>query len=396
MKLPARLLVMFVIGLLAVASLATAQPVALTILHSNDTHGHILPFSYPDSASGPDLQGLRVYKDIGGIARRATLAKRIRQELDQRRTPVWFVDLGDYSDGTPFSTEYHGEADVAAMNAAGYDMGTLGNHEFNNTAAQLRELVGATKYQLVCANATDRASGKPLVPPYVVKTLGPLRIGVFGLLTHESATYPAGKEAIQVTDEIVSARQAVAALRPQAGIIVLPSHAGEEMDQRLAEQVPDIDVIVGSHSHSRLPSGELVWHSEDLQARAVNGTVIVQAHQWGGKLGRLDLLFDKDEKGVWHVERYRARLIPVTADIPEDAGVAALVSRLAESAFCGEVPGIARQHDRAIDTDHGRVLHPHAPRPRVKPAIAHGDDDVGREWRRGLFTVEERVAGWQG
>ena len=79
MKLPARLLVMFVIGLLGVASLATAQPVALTILHSNDTHGHILPFSYPDSAgSGPELQGLRVYRDIGGIARRATLAKRIR------------------------------------------------------------------------------------------------------------------------------------------------------------------------------------------------------------------------------------------------------------------------------------------------------------------------------
>jgi len=326
MKLPARLLVFVATALLGVASLATAQPVALTILHSNDTHGHLLPFSYPDSAaSGTGLQGLRVYKDIGGIARRATLAKRIRQELDQRRTPVWFVDLGDYSDGTPFSIEYHGEADVAAMNAAGYDMGTLGNHEFNNTATQLRKLVGATKYQLLCANATDRASGKPLVTRYVVKTLGSLRIGVFGLLTHESATYPAGKEAIDVADEITSARQAVAALRPQADIILLLSHAGEQLDQRLAEQVPDIDVIVGSHSHSRLPSGELVWHSEDLQARAVNGTVIVQAHQWGGELGRLDLLFDKDEKGVWHVERYRARLIPVTADIPEDAGVAAVV-----------------------------------------------------------------------
>jgi len=327
MKLVTRLLVVIVGAVFGAGSLASAQSVSLTILHSNDTHGHILPFSYPDSAaSGPDLQGLRVYKDIGGIARRATLVKRIRRELDERRTPVWFVDLGDYSDGTPFSTEYHGEADVAAMNAAGYDMGTLGNHEFNNTAAQLRKLVEATKYQLLCANATDRASGKPLVPPYVVKTLGSLRIGVFGLLTRESATYPAGKEAIQVTDEIESARQVVAALRSQVDIIVLLSHAGEETDQRLAEQVKDIDVIVGSHSHSRLPSGELVWHSEDLQAKAVNGTVIVQAHQWGGELGRLDLLFDKDEKGVWHVERYRARLVPVTADVPEDAGVAAVVN----------------------------------------------------------------------
>ena len=68
---------------------------------------------------------MRVYRDIGGIARRATLVKQIRQELAGRGTPVWLVDAGDYSDGTPFSTEYHGEADVAAMNAVGYDLGTL-------------------------------------------------------------------------------------------------------------------------------------------------------------------------------------------------------------------------------------------------------------------------------
>ena len=82
---------------------------------------------------------MRVHKDIAGIARRTTLAKCIRHELDSGRTPVWFADLGDLG-GTPFSGEYHGEADVAAMNAAGYDMGTLGNHEFNKTAAQAMKL----------------------------------------------------------------------------------------------------------------------------------------------------------------------------------------------------------------------------------------------------------------
>jgi 2',3'-cyclic-nucleotide 2'-phosphodiesterase (5'-nucleotidase family) len=59
----------------------------------------------------------------------------------------------------------------------------------------------------------------------------------------------------------------------------------------------------------------------------VNGTVIVQAHQWGGELGRLDLLFVKDQAGAWQVDRYRARLIPVTLDFPEDPGVAAVVSQ---------------------------------------------------------------------
>ena len=322
-----RLLGSLVASLFLAGAIAGAQPVSLTILHTNDTHGHLQPFSYPDAAAGRELQGLRPYKNIGGIARRATLAARIRAEQAKHGTPTWLVDAGDYTDGTPFSVEYRGEADVAAMNAAHYDLGTLGNHEFNADAAQLRKLVAASHYQLVCANVIDRVSGRPLVAPYVVQTVGPVRVGIFGLTTHDAATYPAAVEAFDFVGEVESARRTVAALRPQADIIVLVSHAGEPMDQRLAEQVPDIDVIVGGHSHSRLPSGEFVWHSEDLRTTEVNGTVIVQAHQWGGELGRLDLLFARDDRGAWHVDRYRARLIPVTADIPEDPEVAAVVNR---------------------------------------------------------------------
>ena len=59
------------------------------------------------------------------------------------------------------------------MNAVGYDLGTLGNHEFNNPAAQVRKLIGLTKYELVSANVTDRATGKPLLKPYVIRKVGP-------------------------------------------------------------------------------------------------------------------------------------------------------------------------------------------------------------------------------
>ncbi len=339
-----RLAAALVVALLALAPAAFAQTASLTILHTNDTHGHLFPFSYPDAAaSGRELQGMRVYRDIGGIARRATLVKQIRQELAGRGTPVWLVDVGDYSDGTPFSTEYHGEADVAAMNAGGYDLGTFGNHEFNNPAAQVRKLMGLTKYELVSANITDRGTSKPLLRPYVIRKVGPVRVAVFGLITKEAATYPAGKEAFDVADEIAAARQTVTALRGQADIIVLLSHAGEAVDRRLAEQVPEIDVIVGGHSHTRLPSGDMVWHSQDLKVSSVNGTVIVQAHQWGGELGRLDLLFVKDQAGTWQVDRYRARLIPVGPEFPEDPGVAAVVSQFWKpiAAQFGEVVGQA-------------------------------------------------------
>ncbi len=75
----------------------------------------------------------------------------------------------------------------------------------------------------------------------------------------------------------------------------------------------------------------------------MNGTVIVQAHQWGGELGRLDLLFVKDQAGTWQVDRYRARLIPITPDIPEDPGVAAVVDQFWKpiAAQFGEVVGQA-------------------------------------------------------
>jgi 5'-nucleotidase len=125
--------------------------------------------------------------------------------------------------------------------------------------------------------------------------------------------------------------------------VIAISHAGDMMDNLIAAQVPGIDVIVGGHSHSRLPTGEFVWRSEDLKENDVNGTVIVQAHQWGGEIGRLDLLFARDRKGMWHVDRYRARLIPVTPNIPADAGVAAVVDRYWQpiSARYGEVIGQA-------------------------------------------------------
>jgi 5'-nucleotidase/UDP-sugar diphosphatase len=305
---------------------AQASTIPLAILHTNDTHGHLLPFSYPTVLpEGSDLAMLKERTDIGGIARRATLVRQVREQLGARNTTVWLVDAGDFSDGTPTSTEYHGEADVAAMNAVGYDMATIGNHEFSNSLAQMKKLIGLARFPILCANAADAATGKPLAQEYLVRNIGPLRIGVFGLITRETATYPAAKEGVKIAGEIETARRLVGVLRPKADIVIAISHAGERLDNVIAEQVPGIDVIVGGHSHSRLPTGEFVWRSEDLKVDDVNGTVIVQAHQWAAELGRLDLLFEKDERGAWHVGRYRARLIPITSAIPADTKVAAIV-----------------------------------------------------------------------
>jgi 2',3'-cyclic-nucleotide 2'-phosphodiesterase (5'-nucleotidase family) len=340
-------------AIIALAALALLTPAAvfaqpesarLTILHSNDTHGHLLPFSYPAIVpAGSDLDQLPDRRDIGGIARRAALAQKIRTEQRGRGIPVWLVDVGDFCDGTPFSTEYRGEADVAAMNASGYDFSTFGNHEFNNTLTQVQKLLRLTKHPVVLTNAVERTTRKPLGQPWRVEQVGRVRVGIFGLVTREAATYPAAKEGIDVLDEIATAKRTVAELRKQADVIVLLSHAGEQTDLKLAAEVPGIDVIVGGHSHSRLPIGQLAWRGDDLKQNDVNGTVIVQAFQWGGELGRLDLLFQKDETGTWRVSRYRARLVPVTAGMPADPMVASVVDKYWQpiAARYGEVVGRA-------------------------------------------------------
>ncbi len=321
-----------------------AETAALTILHTNDTHGHLLPFRYPSLArSGPNLETLPTGVELGGVARRAALARRIRAEQEARGIPVWLVDAGDFTDGTVFSTEYHGVADLEAMGAAGYTLGALGNHELNQPRAALERLLAKAPYPLLCANLTVAATGQPLTTPSLVREAGPLRIGVFGLLTHEASGYPAGREGLRVEYEVAAARRLAQELRARADVVIAVSHAGKEMDERVAAAVPEIAVIVGGHTHSRLPSGELVWRSQSLAVDDVGGTVVVQAHQWAGELGRLDLLFSREPGGRWHVSRYHAQLLPVTADLPEDPTVAEVVERYWRplAARYGEVIGQA-------------------------------------------------------
>jgi 5'-nucleotidase / UDP-sugar diphosphatase len=160
------------IAFLVSIAIAFAQQVSLTILHTNDTHGRLMSFSYPTVATpGSEFADVLVRTNIGGIARRATLAKRLREELGRQGTTVWMMHAGDFSDGTPFSIEYHGEADAAAMNAAGYDFGTLGNHEFNNPLPRLKSIIKMFHYPVLCANVTDNSTGALFLPAYEIRDL---------------------------------------------------------------------------------------------------------------------------------------------------------------------------------------------------------------------------------
>ena len=111
---------------------AEQSPLRLTVLFFNDLHGHLLPFTVKQE------DGSRV--EVGGIARMATLIKRIRAENEKREARTLVLVAGDILQGTPMSTVFRGQPDVEALNAMGVDAMVVGNHEFDQGVAELRRL----------------------------------------------------------------------------------------------------------------------------------------------------------------------------------------------------------------------------------------------------------------
>jgi 5'-nucleotidase / UDP-sugar diphosphatase len=341
-----------VVFIQASAVQAQEKVVKLTILHTNDTHGHLLPYSYPETFDTiSDLARLVTVHNIGGAARRATLISKIRSEKDHR---TLLIDAGDICDGTPFSTEYHGDADMAVLNALKYDIACPGNHEYSNELPQVRKLIASAKFPYISANSTVKADGKTLYAPYVVKKINGAIIAFFGLMTYSARTYPGAKIDLKMEEPIKTAARLVPELRKQADFVIAVTHIGVQEDRQLAAEVPGIDVIVGGHSHTLLPQPLFVSHAALGDPHSVNGTVIVQDFQWAGTLGRLDLTLHRSAAGKWAVEKYEGNLLPITSDLREDRNVAALVNRYWKpiASKYGEVIGTASADFSEKGPDH--------------------------------------------
>ncbi|PYS74802.1 MAG: hypothetical protein DMF69_00620 [Acidobacteria bacterium] len=182
-----------------------ANDTVITILHTNDTHSQIDPLPGNDKNAGK-----------GGIARRATLVKKIR-----RANPnSLLIDAGDVFQGTPYFNFFKGEVEYKAMSAIGYDVGTLGNHEFDNGVDDLAAALKFANFDIVSVNYDVK--GTPLeqrVKPYVVKTVAGIRVGLFGLgVSPVGLIAPNNFKGINFIDPVVAARDVVKTLRLQCRI----------------------------------------------------------------------------------------------------------------------------------------------------------------------------------
>ncbi|HEX8138135.1 MAG TPA: metallophosphatase [Pyrinomonadaceae bacterium] len=251
----------------------------ITILHTNDQHSQIDPLPANDRNAGK-----------GGVARRGTLVKRIRQENPN----TLLVDAGDSFQGTPYFNLYKGVVEYKAMSAVGYDVVTLGNHDFDNGIEGLAEAMKSATFDFVSANydltSTIIANR---VKPYVVRQLGGVRVGLFGLgIKLEGLNPPESFKGLKYLDPVRMARGTVRLLRGQekCAMVVCLSHLGyypepkgdDLGDSQVVAQVDGIDFIASGHTHT--------FMKQPVLAKQPSGkeTVIFQVGKSGIYLGRVD------------------------------------------------------------------------------------------------------------
>ena len=321
-------------GLPLTAFAASPSPVyESTILFTHDTHDHFLPM--PDEEGG----------EYGGYTRLATLLKQEREAHPDALT----LDAGDFSMGSLFQTIYATHApELQALGAMGYDVTTLGNHEFDYRAQGLADMLNAAVDSGSPLPAIVQANYKPPesdtasleawerygIQDYVILERGGISYGIFGLMGEE-ADSNAPMSGMEFEPTVEAAQRTVAAIQAELeqssnpSLIICLSHSGTDgkgkgEDYELAKAVDGIDLIISGHTHTVL--------EEPIQ---VGNTLIVSAGEYTSYLGSLTLSWSED--GQKTIQDYR--LIPVDEAVAADPGMEQLTNRfqpLVESEYLAQ------------------------------------------------------------
>lgn len=298
----------------------------VTILFTHDVHSHLDAYKGEDSESGETTL-------IGGLSRVKTLIDEKKKE-----NPATFLfDGGDFSMGTLYQTIYETDAaELTMLGYLGYDATTFGNHEFDYRSEGVSNMFHAalenakeddslTLPAFLIANINwdkNTSDDNKLIrqalddygsTPYTVIEHGGVRIGVYGVLGEDAAAC-APESGLVFEDIVDTSKEVVEELKKEnVDMIVCLSHSGtnedssKSEDEILAQKVPDIDVIISAHTHTRL--------DEPIQ---YGDTYVVSAECYSKYLGELEMT--RKEDGRWNLEQYQ--LEPVVESIKEDEGVA--------------------------------------------------------------------------
>ncbi|MHC1759142.1 MAG: bifunctional UDP-sugar hydrolase/5'-nucleotidase [Negativicutes bacterium] len=278
----------------------------LTIIQINDSH------AYLEMHQELFWQSKQfVYRPAGGFARMATLVNQIKTENPDR---VLFCDCGDTIHGTYPAIATQGEIMVPILNALGIDAMTA-HWEFAYGPKKFQELTAELNYPVLAINVYDKETRQTIFPPYLMKEINGLRIGIVGIASNivDKTMPPHFSEGILFTNGKEELPAVINTLRTKenADFIVLVSHLGFPQDMELLAEIPGIDVCLSGHTHNRL-----------FHPAKVGQTLVIQSGFHGSFLGRLDLDI---ENGV--ISDYRYRLIEIECGIEPDQAVDAMIQQ---------------------------------------------------------------------
>ncbi len=245
-----------IIALSLTTDLAAKGKKELVILHTNDTHSCV----YPLNGNLADT----LIAGRGGFLRRMNMI-----EEERSRCPdLLLIDSGDFSQGSPYYTLFHGDVEAELMNRMGYDAGTIGNHEFDYGLDNMARIFRLLRFPVVCANYDFTGTVvEGLVKPYVVVKRQGVKIGLFGLSPQlDGLVANDNYTGVTFLDPIEKANETADILRnkEKCDIVICISHLGWNTDpayvgdNQVIAATHGIDMFLGGHSHTYLEQLEYI------------------------------------------------------------------------------------------------------------------------------------------
>lgn len=299
----------------------------LNILHFNDWHSRIESINKFESTCSAEDEG----KDacFGGAARLKTAIDQEREKLKGEN--VILLNAGDNFQGSLFYSTYKGAVEAEFLNLFKVDVMTVGNHEFDDGEPGLATFMDNIKIPVISANVLPSHKSKlgDRIKPSIVLDVGGQKIGVVGAVANDTDQISSPGPDVLIGNDVAAISAAVAELKKQ-GIdkIVALTHVGYPRDMEAIARIPDVDVVVGGHSHTLLSNTDS--HAAGPYPTFVENpdgykVPIVQAASYSKYLGEFRVVFD--DNGV--VKEAEGAPIPLDARIKPDEAVLARVKELA-------------------------------------------------------------------
>src|SRR5213080_5499861 len=340
------------------AAVLNPDTVCISILHTTDLHGHILPTSDYDGNS-----------DRGGLARCVT---QIRRWRGQNPNSI-LIDIGDVYQGTDVGWRTTGELMINLFNYLKYDAWVVGNHEFDWGIEPFERALERSTMPVLAANTL--LQGKPAgefldtkhplakLQPFTLKEIAGIKLAIIGITTPGMLFWfrPEFARGIDFQYPVEPVRRAIASAKSEgADAVVLTGHMGlkpriggddfANTVMALTSEFPETAVFIAGHTHQIIPS------------RITNGVLFTQADHFGIHVGRVDLLFDRNSRKLLHREaicelmdnRFHSDHVIVSRArsqlVESDSALSQVVGELAETLRGRSRPGVPSDVERLIGT----------------------------------------------